>query len=103
MQFHVHNHVHKEGKVNRFSIVVLAAGLLLGTGAMSRAQGPSDVLFVKDATGAVVSIARADEATEDPSAIVCVRPDIAVDVTQFGNATTLVESDGTFSDIFGVA
>jgi PEP-CTERM motif len=67
---------------------------------------PSDCLVVFNAAGAVFSFVAATE-PEDPNMFFTV-PNVAPDLAQFGNATTLVEPGGTpasgpYSDIFGVA
>ena len=69
--------------------------------AAAAAPAPSDTMKVFDGAGNLVASASQDEASEIAGTIV-VTP-IAVDASQFGNATNLVEpSTGLFSDVFGI-
>lgn len=89
----------------------VALGCCLGLVALpSAALIPpnSDELIVRDATGAIfaqVSATEADELTNGPDFIYLI-PNVAVDVSQFGNFTSLFEIAGdpnSTGDVFGIA
>jgi len=67
------------------------------------ADNISDYFRVTDPNGKVVYQFAVSEGIEDPNEIYFINVKGLVDPSQFGNATTLVEPDGSFSDIFGIA
>lgn len=95
----------KEGTKMRAKKLIVGLALTLGVmvpAAQATAQSApvSDTLTVYDPQGNVFMSASANEANEDAATIISVP--IAVDAAQFGNATDILEPDGTVSDIFGV-
>jgi hypothetical protein len=90
-----------------FNGLACAAAALLALGAASSASAGavkvSDQLLVLDGNGAFVDEVLAFEPGEDPNQIFTIDPAVvAIDPSQFGNPTNLVEKDGSFSDIFGI-
>ena len=85
---------------------ILAASLLLAVGATAHAQSSpiSDSLTVYDPAGAVFAWVGITEAEEEanPTNVKFINIPSLVDPNQFGNAITLIEPNGTYSDIFGV-
>jgi PEP-CTERM motif len=63
---------------------------------------PSDSMTVYDPTGAIFAQKVVFDANEDPTVIYTV-PGVPIDPAQYGSATTLLEPNGSYSDIFGVA
>jgi len=63
----------------------------------------SDSLTVFDPAGNVAYSVSVTEGLEDPNEIYFINVSGLIDPSQVGNATTLVEPDGSYSDIFGVA
>jgi hypothetical protein len=88
---------------NKSTILPLAAGLAaaaaVGLSTPASAAAISDSMTVWDPTGAVAFKTLAME-PDDPDTFYTTP--VAVDVTQFGNPTVLLEPNGRASDIFGV-
>ena len=83
--------------------VAMASVMALAAAAPAQAAGapPSDSLIIFDATGAIFEAVYGFELGEDATAIHT--STVAIDATQFGNATTLTERNtNNFSDIVGI-
>ena len=80
---------------------LLAFALLLVRPAA--ADSISDSLTVFDAAGNVVYQVSVTEANEDPNEIYFINVPGLINPAQFGNATTVLDADGSYSDIFGIA
>ncbi len=84
--------------------VAVASVLALAVVAPAQAQlagSPSDSLIIRDATGAIFEAVYGFELGEDPTTVHS--SSVAIDSSQFGNATTLTEGkQAKFSDIVGI-
>ena len=93
--------------MSKLAIALAATGLLLATAASAvpGTRGVSDWLRVYDASGALFTEVNAYEPGEDPGFIYTLPVFVAVDASQFGNATVLMEPGPLpqrQSDIFGI-
>ena len=93
--------------MTRQFLVILAIALLMGIGtsAFAAPQPLSDWLRVFGPAGNLVYEVGITEAEEeaDPRAVRFIDVQGLVDDGQFGHATTLIEGNGSYSDIFGIA
>jgi hypothetical protein len=86
-------------KVARYLLMV---GMFAMAGVRASADPISDSLTVLDPKGHIFAQVSVTEANEDPKAILFINIPGLANPAQFGNATTLLDLDGSFSDIFGV-
>ena len=82
-------------------MVLLALGLLLIV-PMAQADKVSDALIVFGPDGQVIAQVSVLESQEDPNAIYWIPDPSLINPAMFGYATTLLEHDGSYSDIFGI-
>ncbi|MBZ5648428.1 MAG: PEP-CTERM sorting domain-containing protein [Acidobacteriia bacterium] len=87
--------------MNRWMIGTLLASVMI-VALPAIADTLSDSLTVFDPAGNVAYSISVTEALEDPNEIYFINVSGLIDPNQYANATTLVEPDGSYSDIFGV-
>ncbi len=83
-----------------YSFRALLGGWLLFSSVALIAGARSDSLIVYGPTGAVIASVSIDESSESPTAIYVLN--FAGTNPNLTKATTLIEPDGSFSDIFGI-
>lgn len=92
--------------IRRHVVSILAGAALALSGATVARAIPttvSDSLTVFDPTGAIFAQVIVTEANEDPNQTYFINIPNLIDPNQFGNPTSLIETNGQHSDIFGVA
>jgi hypothetical protein len=81
---------------------LLLVGMFALAGVPAFADPISDALTVFDPKGHIFAQVSVTEANEDPNAILFINIPGLANPAQLGHATTLLDLDGSFSDIFGV-
>ena len=88
--------------MNRVLRMLAVGAFAVAFASVGEASVISDSLTVYDPTGAIFAQVSVTEDAEDPHTIYFINIPDLVDPSQFGNPTSLLDPDGSLSDVFGI-